>query len=246
MGYFVNFPTTDYDINGDGVLDNLVNLTAVAKISDELIANASYYDMVTIQDGERPEQLSYRLYGSTEYYWTFLMINSGINNIWNDWPKSSSQLLEYCERKYEGVAAMTEDSLFTLNEITGDYSTKFEIGEQVTAPSGALATIRGIHRNNNYLVLDVISGEFESTGETIYGTSSQDSIACSSILSAAYAPKYHIDTSTGVPTQQRSAGTYAFTNLDFETMLNDQNRLIKVIKPTHIADIAAEFKSEMS
>ncbi len=246
MGYFNNFNTIQYDINGDGIYDNITNLSAIAKVSDTLINNVTFYDLINVNDGERPEQLSYRLYGSTEFYWTFLMINDGINNIWNDWPKSTTQLMEYCEKKYEGIAGITNDSLYTTNSITGISAAKFILGETVTATSGAIGTIKEIHRNNRYIVIDVTSGEFEITGETIRGLESEDSIACSSIVSAAYAPKYHIDSSIGIPTAPRSSGTFAFTNFNFENMLNDKNRAIKVIKPSLINEVAAEFNMEIS
>jgi hypothetical protein len=247
MAYFTNFKTIEYDINGDGIFDDITNLSAIAKISDNLIGNATFYDLVNINDGERPEQLSYRLYGSTNYYWTFLMINKNINNIWNDWPKSSSQLKEYCEHKYEYIAAITKDNMYYTNSVTGITSAKFEIGAMVTASSGAIGIIKEIHRNNKYLVIEVTSGEFNPAGETIYTpTNADDSINCTSIVSNAYAPKFYLDISTGVPTAPRSTGTYAYTNYQFENMLNDKNMSIKVIKPDLISDIISEFNIEIS
>ena len=246
MGYFNSFSTIDYDINGDGVFDNILNLSSSVKISSTLINNATFYDLININDGERPEQLSYRLYGSTEYYWTFLLINDNINNIWNDWPKSSNQLVEYCEHKYDGIACITNDSFFSLNVSTGLSSLKFEIGETVLGTSGASGIIKEIHSNNHYLVLTDVVGTFNAGGETVRGLSSEDSIVCSSIMSKAYAPKYHIDASTGVITAKRAAGTHPFTYYNFEDMMNDKNRSIKVIKPSLIHDVAAEFNSQIS
>jgi len=247
MGYFTNFNTIQYDINGDGIYDNITNLSSIAKISKELIDNTTFYDLINIYDGERPEQLSYRLYGSTNYYWTFLMINNGINNIWNDWPKSSQQLKEYCERKYEYIAAITSDDMYYTNSVTGKASPKFEVGNNVTASSGAQGIIKEVHRNNKYLVIEIISGEFNENGETIYTPgNADDSINCTSIVSNAYAPKYHLDDSTGVPTAPRSAGTTAFTNYHYEDMLNDKNRSIKVIKPDLITEVISEFNIEIS
>ena len=245
MGYFKSFNSLAYDINGDGVFDNITNLATNAKISDRLINNATFYDLMAIEDGERPEQMSYRLYGSTEYYWSFLLINPSINNVWNDWPKSSQQLQEYCERKYDGIACITNDSMFNVNSVTGKTSLKFEIGETVTAASGATGVITQIHANNHYIVINNVQGEFNSLGETVRGLSSEDYIVCTSIVSATYAPKYHLDSSTGVPTKKRTAGTFPFSHFNFESMMNDKNRFIKVIKPDLIAEVAAELNSEL-
>lgn len=247
MAYFNNFNTIAYDINGDGVYDELTNLTNIVKLSDSLKNNATLYSYIVVQDGERPEQLSYRLYGSTSYYWTFLMINDGIKNIWNDWPKSTNQLLEYSEKKYAGLAMITGDSLYTTASATGNVATKFEVGEEVTnTAKTAVALIREVHRNNKYLVVDVITGEFNPNGETIIGMESEDSISCTSIVSAAHAPKYHLDASTGAVTHHRSSGTFAYTNLNYETLLNDKNKNIRAIKKEYIEEVAEAFSKEIS
>jgi hypothetical protein len=236
MIYFDNFKVIPYDINGDGVSDLIVNLTQLVKISESMISNNSFFETFTIHDGERPEQLSYRLYGSTEYYWTFLMLNTNIKNIWNDWPKSTSQLLEYSERKYEHLAATTDDDLLS----------KFVVGENIIAASGAIGKIREVHVNNKFIVFEHISGTFKVDGESIYGLDSQDSIAAMQIKSFAHAPLYHIDSSTGNVTLPRTSGTHPFTNYDLELAHNDNNRNIKVFKPDHIVEISQAIISELN
>ena len=92
--YFSSIRNVAIDVDGPGNVDSLKNLTAKAKISDELINNAGFYQTVEIIDGERPDLLSQRLYGTSKYHWTFLLLNPQIKNIWDDWPMSSSQLVE--------------------------------------------------------------------------------------------------------------------------------------------------------
>ena len=60
--YFSSINTVAIDVDGSGNLDALKNLTARAKISDELLNNSGFYETVTIVDGERPDILSKRLY----------------------------------------------------------------------------------------------------------------------------------------------------------------------------------------
>ena len=92
--YFKNIASVPIDIDASGNLDLMKNLTARAKLSDELINNIGYYETVEIVDGERPDHLSQRLYGSDEFHWTFLLLNPQIKNIWDDWPMSSGQLID--------------------------------------------------------------------------------------------------------------------------------------------------------
>ena len=62
-----------------------------------LLTAEVFYETITVQDGERPDILSKRLYNDERYHWTFLLLNPQIKNIWDDWPMSSAQLLDYVQ-----------------------------------------------------------------------------------------------------------------------------------------------------
>jgi len=233
--YFANIQDIAIDVDGSGNVDVLKNLTAKAKVSDSLINNAGFYQTVTVIDGERPDHLSQRLYNSSEYHWTFLLLNPQIKNIWDDWPMSSSQLIEYCTNKYQYLAGDTDDSLVD----------KFKIGETVTGGvSGATGTIKEIHVNLGYVTIEKLTGTFTITGETIQGLTSTDSVNCNFIKSQAYAPHHHVDSSDNWVIRAAS-GTTPYTYIDYESAVTEQNRQIKVIKPEHIRDVAIKFISVM-
>ena len=180
--YFSGINNVAIDVDGSGNVDILKNLTARAKVSDELLNSGGFYQTITVQDGERPDILSKRLYNNETFHWTFLLLNPQIKNIWDDWPMSSAQLLDYVTNKYQYLAADTDD----------DLNNKFILGETVQGSvSGALGTIKEIHVNLGYVTIDLTSGTFNETGETINGINSQDSIACNFIKSQAYAPHHH-------------------------------------------------------
>jgi hypothetical protein len=230
--YFSNIVDVAIDIDGSGNLDAMKNLTAKAKISDALINNAGYYQTMTILEGERPDHLSQRLYGTGVYHWTFLLLNPQIKNIWDDWPMKHSQLIEYCTQKYQYLAADTDV----------DLNNKFILGETVQGSlSGALGKVKEIHVNMGYIVIEKTSGTFKITGETINGLDSQDSVACNFIKSQAYAPHHHIDDSTTAWVPRRLAGTTAYSYIDYEEAIGDQNRNIKVIKPQHIQQVSQQY-----
>ena len=60
--YFSGINNVAIDVDGSGNVDILKNLTARAKVSDELLNSGGFYQTVTVQDGERPDILSKRLY----------------------------------------------------------------------------------------------------------------------------------------------------------------------------------------
>ena len=234
--YFKNIENVAIDIDGSNNLDKLKNLTAKAKVSNALINNAGYYQTIEVIDGERPDHLSKRLYNTDDYHWTFLLLNSHLKNIWDDWPMKYSQLVEYCTNKYQYLAADTDD----------DLNNKFTLGEVVTGSvSNATGTLKEIHVNMGYLVIEKLTGTFTITGETVNGVSSADSVTCNFIKSQAYAPHHHVDDSTGAWVPRRLAGTTAYSYIDYESAVTEQNRNLKVIKPEHISSVAREFISIM-
>jgi len=234
--YFKNINNVGIDIDGSGNIDRLKNLTAKAKIDDSLVDNAAYYQTVEVIDGERPDQLSQRLYGDDIYHWTFLLLNPHLKNIWDDWPMKYSQLVEYCTNKYQYLAGDTDD----------DLNDKFTLGETVRGGvSNANGILKEIHVNMGYLVIEKTSGTFTITGETITGLNSQDSVACNFVKSQAYAPHHHVDDSTGAWVPRRLAGTTAYSYIDYESAVTEQNRNLKVIKPHNIKDVARKFMKAM-
>ena len=249
MSYFSNFKTIDYDLNGDGVSDTIINLTNIVAVSKNIIDNSGFYSYIDVLDGERPEQFSYRLYESTSYYWSFLLTNPNIKNIWNDWPMSSAQLQEYCESKYEGMAGLCDNWVGGENVLID----KFKVGDVVSGVlSGATATIKEIYVNNGYVVLDNIEGEFNSSGEDLRRDADPSngitlaSISTTAIVKNAYAPKYFIDDATAERTTKKSSGASPYTHYNWEVEVNDNNRNIKVIKPEKIESVVEEFIREIS
>jgi hypothetical protein len=234
--YFNNIKNALIDIDGSGNKDLMKNLTAKAKVSDALINNAGFYQTITIIDGERPDLLSQRLYDTDQYHWTFLLLNPQIKNIWDDWPMSASQLIEYCTNKYQHLAADTDT----------DLNNKFIIGETITGGvSGATGIIREVHVNMGYIVIEKTAGTFNVTGETVQGLESTDAAVANFIKSQAYAPHHHVD-SSGNWVKRAAAGTTAYSYIDYESAITEQNRDIKAIKPDQIQKVALTFVKEMN
>jgi hypothetical protein len=148
---------------------------------------------------------------------------------------SASQLIEYCTNKYQYLAADTNT----------DLNNKFIIGETVTGSvSGATGIIKEIHVNMGYIVIEKTAGTFTITGETIQGLTSTDSADANFIKSQAYAPHHHLDAS-GNWVKRAASGTTAYSYIDYESAVTEQNRDIKVIKTEHIQQVSQQFAEAM-
>ena len=242
MGYFKHFQKIDYDVRGSGYTQKLTNLTQFAKIGTKILDDISLYSYITIRDGERPDNLSHRLYGTSDYYWTFFLINQNLVNSYNDWPKDNADLIEFSESKYPNLAAISSVISNSFDPIAG----KFKIGETVTGGvTGATGEIVAKYPTDGYILIKPISGTFNSSGEGIYGLTTNDFLNTQSIVKAAYAPKYWVDDATGERTNRRTAGTSSYTNYNYEYDQNIEKSRIRAIKPKHIGEVVRVFGREM-
>lgn len=96
---FKNYETIQYRIGNRTV--NLVDIfrNITFKNTETSLAYDDYY----IQDGESPEDISAKLYGSTEYSWLILMVNN-IAHIKDEWFISAEDFIKEQERDFGGDA----------------------------------------------------------------------------------------------------------------------------------------------
>ena len=149
MAFFKLFPTQQYDFNRDGILQNVIDIYRSVRPEGYLVDNPSAYRKQTIQNGERPDRMSERLYGTTDYYWTFFVINEFLHDGLAVWPMSQEDLQQYFTNGFEGYAVNTKTSVpldrNSDNAVTGfpnSLSGRFTLGETITGSiSGAQGTL---------------------------------------------------------------------------------------------------------
>lgn len=100
--YFENFPNIfyDYDINGERQLKVVKDITQNVRLRKAILENIALYDEYDIQDGDTPEIISHKVYGSSSYHWVIMLCNQRYNWI-EDFPMSMRMLEEYVADKYE-------------------------------------------------------------------------------------------------------------------------------------------------
>lgn len=99
MKYFDTLPsivTTDYNNN----LILLKNLLARAVLLPQVKNNPLVLYTYAVQDGDTPETVAYKYYGSVDRYWIVLHGNQSLDPQW-DWPLTSQQFQKYIIKKYK-------------------------------------------------------------------------------------------------------------------------------------------------
>ena len=80
MSFFRQFPTINYDLKKDGSVMRMVNIFRNVRPLQNYVDNPSLYNFYEIKNGERPDTVSQRLYGTPDFYWTFFVINEFLHD----------------------------------------------------------------------------------------------------------------------------------------------------------------------
>lgn len=105
MSYFSQFPKLSYDIAGNDVVKVVPDILRRVKIKEAIRDNLSLFDKYDVYNGETPEQVAYKVYGSTDYFYVVLLINS-ITDRYYGWPLSDQAFEEFVKSKYTNPAGI--------------------------------------------------------------------------------------------------------------------------------------------
>jgi len=99
--YFKKFPKFLYDfkINGENKVALVKDITQNVRVRTQILENITLYDEYDIRDGETPEIIAEKIYGSPEYHWVVMLCNQRFDYI-NDFPLSTYNLEEHITQKY--------------------------------------------------------------------------------------------------------------------------------------------------
>ena len=99
MAYFDRFPMMAYDMAANGDYKLLPNILKRVKLRAGIAAGSFLFDNYDVRDGERPEDIAFKVYGDPELHWVVLMTNN-ITDRYYQWPLSAPQFAEHLTDKY--------------------------------------------------------------------------------------------------------------------------------------------------
>jgi hypothetical protein len=234
MNYFKSFPLTTYSFGKNEDPVAFQDISAYVDLIDNVKDQSSFYTYYTIKDGERPDHVSEKLYDTTQYHWTFFLLNDTLRL--QGWP------LDYTEARNKAEAIFPNTTLVTQEEI-------FEqllVGQTVTGSiSGATGVIE--RRNIDLGQLIITGVKTFKSGETI--TSGSESITIES-FSEEYNATHHYEDSAGdkvdVSPFDVEPGIYTIkTNKEHYIDENEIVRDIRVFHPDVVRDVAMNFNRSL-
>jgi hypothetical protein len=99
--YFNYFEKIPYFLDDEKKnLDLITNLSLKFKFDDNFKENKVIFYNYVVGDGETPEIVSYKFYGTPEKHWIILSLNNIIHPQF-DWPLPENNLKDYIDKKYK-------------------------------------------------------------------------------------------------------------------------------------------------
>lgn len=233
MSYFREFPKEFYQFaSGDTAL--MQNLSLYVEIVDQVKENSSFYQDFYIRDGERPDNISHKLYDNPTLHWTFYLMNNHIRE--QGWPLTQTNIVEKAKEDFPNVTLNTQDDIDMFSKVT-----------TVVSQSGATGRLVRIDTSMGQVVIDPIGDSEFTIGDTISdldGVVTQTAVLLS--VESEYLSAHHYVDSEGNLADYRTkdgwnTGLLEMTNLEYYQKQNEDLRQIRVIKPSSIATVTSMF-----
>lgn len=243
MNYFKHFPAVAYTFGSNEDPAIFRNISIYATVLDEIKDNVSFYNDYYIQEFERPDQVSNKLYKTPNFHWTLYLLNNKLKD--SGWPLSNRELITKTQSTYTFKVITTRTNI----------ATKMKIGQTLTGlTSGATATVSSRHISLGQILVKDNVGNFLA-GETITSTNSSgdiESIVVKSFENEVNSAHHYEDgdgvwqdlgiNSTTGDLEEPSALWTEVTNFDRMYNQNETLKQIRVIKPSVIVDVVNSFK----
>lgn len=252
--YFSEFKNIyyPYTIGGKDILRIVKDITTNVRIRKEILSNVTIYDEYDVQDGDTPDIIAARYYGSSQYHWVIMLANDMYDYV-NDFPMSTQVLDEYVNEKYNRFDATSWSYVGkTVTATIPKHGIELSGGEVVTVTNAWVTNGDGdeVPASGFDAAMDVTSVTentvvFAATnavtgtplgGLTLYTQDRQYGIH-----------HYEIDGYVVNADDAHSAfqlpvtGAEAVTNYDYETSVNDAKRRIKLITADVVSQITREL-----
>lgn len=270
MAYFTNFPLVPYYFGNEKSYSYIENLGSYVDLLDQVADNAAFYEYYTIIDGDRPDTLSHKLYNSTEYHWTFFLLNRSLREC--GWPLTLQQVEERSKLFYPNYAIQISGEHQIGNNLSSLVSSTEPLGKRVSVGTSVVinasettADIVKVNLDIGQIILKHKSGPINNMtnitqilfnnglssvnpGFVIYRYSTTIGSVFYNNVVEYNAPHHYENGGVQVDIDPYNlttgvSGATPVTNSEYFQNENDSNKKIRVLKPNVIRKISREFSS---
>ena len=242
--YFKHFPRVLYNFGDEQDPVVFTQLNAYADVVESVKDDLSAYLDYTILDGDRPDQLAYKLYGDVKYYWTFFLMNDKLRE--QGWPLSSAEITDRIGKYFPHQFVQTGTDWF---------KGEFKVGAVATGKtSGASGKIIATQPDLGNIIIGTkdkfTRGELVEAG---LGVAAETVVA--RFTGAQYDGPHHYEDTNGnivdidpITELQEDVSPAATKVTVFEQFIktNDDLKEIKILKPDVVGQVQAAWELAMS
>jgi hypothetical protein len=270
--FFKNFPSFLYDFNyGNGVTKTAVvkDITRNIRFRKDILRNITMFDEYDIVDGETPEIIAEKFYGTPEYHWVVMLANDKYDYV-SDFPMQETYLQNHIKTLYN-PRLYSDDWFWDTHvvdgktvtyihiKVTGGSSGPFDAA-YLTAPvkitlSDETGTfVKVINFPYDEIALDYGTQYFyfPYKEEAIFGPITQ--FGKGDLTSGVGQIRIYVDTegrennpvrfvnSQGLVINGSATGAIPITGAEQERMDNDAKRRIRIISPTLLETVIKNYE----
>lgn len=261
--YFAKFPPIIYpfEINGQMVYKQITDITLNVRIFEILKQYATVYDEYDMLDGETPEIVSEKAYGSPNYHWVIMLLNERFDYV-NDFPMDQVTFDTYVADKY-GVEFKLQCSQTQSGTdlLTTASTERLVVGQQieyfveyVDSTQGnfvyfdnKVSTIVQIVNNTTFRISDTIASHSTST-ETAKFNGQSAVVKIGNLSNPLYEIHHYVDSEGYIVSEDNvnldnEPDAIEVTNYEYELQQNENKRRIKLISNQNLFALLAQFKN---
>ena len=254
--YFSKFPKIAYLFGNEDQPVEYQKLSKYSDVIDQIRESISTYTEYEIKDFERPDTLSYMMYGTDEYEWTFFLMNERLRE--TGWPLSVNDLYDAAQKDFFKNYTAKLDLTAVINSGSASDSAAALSLFADLYPMGEEVLVDGVNGEVVMKNLDVaeivIAADTDITTSTsleyakpISGNPlTSDTVLTNTVYE--YEGTHHYENDSGdwvsiiLDPPSKTINAIPKTNLDFLVDENDASKRIRMIKKQDVEAVVAEFK----
>ena len=238
--YFANFPKIVYDFDTSNGTDYKIvtDITQNIRVRKKILENITLYDYYDIAEGDTPEIISEKIYGTPYYHWVIMLVNQRYDYV-NDFPLSQVELDNYLDQKYGDKKYHVHD--YKVNGFVKEGVNTIVLKDSSLDGGGigemAVGKVLASVQNGYEARIDTILVESNNINVTIQVSMRTGKFAPGELVKVRDENTYAEVVSCTIPAEYTTTSNY-----DYEFALNESKRRIKIVDPALVEQLVKEFK----
>lgn len=232
MSFFSRFPK--FVARKEGKQFFMTDFFRRVKVSDNAKNLSLFLLPYLVLDGETPEMVSNKFYGTPFYHWVILKINNIVDPR-KEWPVPNNKVIDIVYDRYDFAITVADTSQFDINDIvTSDENGKFIVTD--------------VDSEKVYLRSQIGQTNIAITTELTNVTQDIDGIFATAVTDPTEGIHHYIDSTHGfiIDYSISNPNIIAITNYEYEVLENDKKRNVKVLDKQYIGQFVTSFQNLIS